>query len=192
MYREQLDPKPAPDVSARRRGGVPHPGSFEQEGPCRSSAPRDGTNGPSDSDGSRGARCRDEAPHLGGVQEPTPLGSAACKSQRLLARRRARVNASWLGGVQGPTPLRSAACKNPRLLTPTPLSRPYLPPQRARAAPPYAGSCTHLRNLISVPTADSAGSSCADRSSATGPSRQCSTPGHTHGRTSQPCRPTRG
>ena len=53
--------------SLGRFGGVgsvlSRPGSFGREGSRRSSAPRDGTNGPSDSEGSRGARCREDLGH---------------------------------------------------------------------------------------------------------------------------------
>ena len=92
------------------RGEVPPSGSFEREGPRRSSAPRgsavpfsearfappsgctwmytlglrgagtaqrNGTNGPSDSEGSRGARCRKEGPHLARRKPPTPQSRPA-------------------------------------------------------------------------------------------------------------------
>src|SRR5690606_229747 len=101
----------------------PSSGSFGREGSRRSSAPRDGTNGPSDSEGSRGARCRKEVPHLGGVQELTPLRRHCIHPPRRRASHRrlcADTAYTHLGGVQatdasGPTlhTPTSAACKPP-------------------------------------------------------------------------------
>jgi hypothetical protein len=94
--------KPIGDV----RGGISPSGSFEKEGPFRSSAPRDGTNGPSDSEGSRGARCRKD---LGHSRRRWPLTPLTPRGVSKLRRRGPLTPLTQRGARTPPTPQNTGA-----------------------------------------------------------------------------------
>ncbi len=74
-----IDPKPAPTCQARRRGWGPPPAASNKRDLVGSSAPRDGTNGPSDSERQQGSGGAEGGPHLGGVREALRSGSLETK-----------------------------------------------------------------------------------------------------------------